>query len=83
MPVLKSLSRRGGFSLFGLLFCLAVLLMKHSRMAWGLTPVALLTAGLSITIPSPSTRYVLPLMLILAFMLPVALYEKGNSHLRS
>ena len=72
-PVLHSFSLRGGPSLFLLLFSGYVLLKKRRPEAWALLPAAFLTAGLFISVPSPSTRYALPLMQVLTLMLPYAL----------
>lgn len=72
-PILKNISRRGGVSVWILIFSGYALYRKRRPEILSFLPVTLLVAGLMISIPSPSTRYVLPLMEIAAYMFPYAM----------
>ena len=72
-PVLRSVTSRGGAATFLLLFSAYTLIRRRRPEAWAFLPAALLFAGLFITVPSPSTRYVLPFMELAALFLPLAL----------
>ena len=72
-PVLRSVTCRGGAATFLLAFAAYTLIRRRRAEAWALLPAALLFAGLFITVPSPSTRYVLPFMDLAALFLPLAL----------